>query len=472
MSLINAKKYFAEKICDNQVAPLIIRDNIGFGEDFYCDTYYKKNKEDLRRIAVSNYLKDIRKGLETIDLYQHRISYLIEDGEFDLNKDNPILIITGDDFDSMRLATGNIVGSLNLKGEQLNINCRFGNHFLAYMIANTSGFIELENFGSISNQFGLGQWILLLYWKNRLKRAFAQGIYKTYQKKREILTTIRGTVDMNYWINKQYFDGKTLCEFKEHSYDNNINKVIYLAFRKIARSPYANMLNDIYEIKRTFDSISFSSLDYNFNYNKVSNPYYKNYNEVFSLSLRILQDNFMSVSRHESSFSAFLFDISLLFEHHIRKVLKRKFQIRAKDHVEFYVPNGISKNKVYPDIIVEYGNNEIGVFDVKYKRFQTDGPKPGVSREDRFQLISYVALYSYKYTVVKSGFIYPCEESFFEVMKDRIQKDQSICIAGNEIPFRILLYKVCENIQDQHYFDIEFCKHIENSVNSKLIINN
>jgi len=329
----------------------------------------------------------------------------------------------------------------------------------------------LENFGSISNQFGLGQWILLLYWKNSLKRAFAQGIYKTYQKKREIITTIRGTIDMNYWMNKEYFDGKTLCEFKEHSYDNNINKVIYLALRKVARSPYANMLNEIYEIKRTFESIPFSTLEYNFNFNRVTNPYYKTYNEEFSLSQRIIQDNFMSVSRHDASFSAFLFDISLLFEHHIRKVLKRKFHIRPKDRVEFYIPNGISINKVYPDIIVDYGNNEIGVFDVKYKRFQTNGSKPGVIREDRFQLISYVALYSYKYRVVKSGFIYPCEESLFEVIKERIQNDQSICIADNEIPFRILLYKVCENIQDQHFFDIDFCKQMEESV-SKLIINN
>jgi 5-methylcytosine-specific restriction enzyme subunit McrC len=471
MSLINAKEYFIENICDNQFVPISICDKIELNEDFYCDTYQQQGKIEKRRNAVSDYLKDIRKELETIELNQHQISFLIEDGEFDINKDNPILTISGDDFYSMRLATGNIVGSLNLKGEQLNINCRFGNNFLAYMIANTSGFIELENFGSISNQFGLGQWILLLYWKNRLKRAFAQGIYKTYQKKREILTTIRGTIDMNYWMNKEYFDGKTLCEFKEHSYDNNINKVIYLALRKVARSPYANLLNEIYEIKRTFDSIPFSTLDYNFNYNRVSNPYYKNYNEVFSLSQRIIQDNFMNVSRHDARFSAFLFDISLLFEHHIRKVLKRKFLIRPKDRVEFYIPNGISINKVYPDIIVDYGNNEIGVFDVKYKRFQTNGSKPGVTREDRFQLISYVALYSYKYRVVKSGFIYPCEESLFEVIKERIQNDQSICIAGNEIPFRILLYKVCDNIQDQHFFDIEFCKQMEDSV-SKLIINN
>ena len=132
----------------------------------------------------------------------------------------------------------------------------------------------------------------------------------------------------------------------------------------------------------------------------------------------------MSFSNQDKRFSAFLFDISLLFEHHIRKLLKRKFALRPKGLVEFEVPNGVSESKIFPDVIIDYGNNEIGVFDVKYKRFQTEGPSAGVKREDRFQLISYIALYSSgENKVVKSGIIYPCEEGDYNTLIVKTRRD-------------------------------------------------
>ena len=466
---MKATDFFLNQICDNQISPIRINEHIYPSEDFYCNTSgkWQKHKKQEREEAVSRFLKDVRRELGKVDLNDYNISYLIDDGEFDMNRDLGILNISGDSFAEMMISSGNIVGSLNLKGEQLNINCRFGNRFLAYMIANTSGFIELENFGSISNKKGLGEWILLLYWKNCLKHAFARGIYKTYKKQRENLTTVRGSIDINHWIKKEYknyFDGKTMCEFKEHSFDNNINKVISLAIRKVSKSVYGDLLHDIYDIKRAFQSIPFENLNYNFDDNQVSNPFYWNYNEVFNLSKRILQDQFMSFSSRDASFSAFLFDISLLFEHHVRKVLKKEFTLRPKDLVEFKVPNGVSESNIFPDVIIDYGNKEIGVFDVKYKRFQTEGPTPGVKRDDRFQLISYIAYYSNHYKVVNSGFIYPCEEDHYTELTSKLKHAQTINISGNKIPFGIYFYRVASDIRLQNAIDQEFSRSLGRGV--------
>lgn len=475
---MKASEFFSNQICDNQISPLRISELIHPTEDFYCSTYYQQNKENIRANAISKFLKDTRREIENIDLNEYNISYLIDDGEFDLNRDNIILNITGDTFNDLKLSTSNIVGSLNINGHQLNINSRFGNQFLAYMISNTSGFIELENFGSISNKKGLGEWILLLYWKNCLKLAFAQGIFKTYQKKRENLATVRGSIDINHWIKKQdYFDGRTLCEFKEHSFDNNINKVVSLAINKVSKSPYADLLYDAYDIKRAFQSIPFKNLNLNFKESVVSNPFYKNYNEVFGLSKRILQDQFMSFSSSDSNFSAFLFDISLLFEHHIRKVLKKQFTLRPKDLAEFRVPNGVNENKIFPDVIIDYGNNEIGIFDVKYKRFQKEGISPGVKREDKFQLISYIAMYSSKYKVINSGIIYPCEEADYQELKFKTKNNQIIKISNNDVNFGVFFYKVSDDLANQHLFDQEFSTifqktNIKSNVKFELPINN
>ncbi len=462
MSFIKATKFFKESITDNQYHSIVLKDTIALNsDDFNCN--FKKGqrnstKENGRFNALTSYLNELRITLSKINLKDFNISYLSDDEEFDFNQSLDILNINGDNFNNHSITSSNVVGSINFKGQQVNINCRFGNKFLEYMIANTSGFIELEKFGSISNEEGIGEWILLLYWRNCLKKAFSSGIYKTYQKKRENLNTVRGSIDINHWINKPYFDGKTMCEFKEHSFDNNINKVIYHALQKVAKSPYFSIIEDIYSIKRAFDSISFKDYTYTLDKSTVSNAYYKQYNEVFELSKRILQNQFMSFSEPNSEFSAFLFDISLLFEHHIRKVLKHNFTLQPKNLIKFKVPNGIDENKIFPDVIIDYGNNEIGVFDVKYKHFQTTGKNVGVKREDRFQLISYIAYYMNEYTVVKCGFIYPCEEKLFEEKNSKINKNQEISIAGTKIPFNVYLYKVSvDNLDLQYQIDQNFC---------------
>lgn len=459
MSLMKATDFFKKSITDNQYSPIVLKDVIALNwDDFNCKFTKGQRgstKEAGRFNALTSFLNELRITLSNINLKDFNISYLSNDDEFDFDQGLNILGINGDNFNNHSITSGNVVGSINFKGKQVNINCRFGNQFLEYMIANTSGFIELERFGSLSNNEGLGEWILLLYWRNCLKKAFANGIYKTYQKKRENLNTVRGSIDINHWMNKSYFDGKTMCEFKEHSFDNNINRVIYHALQKVTKSAYSSIIEDIFGIKRAFDSISFKDRSYSLETATVSNGYYKNYNEVYELSKRILQDQFMSFSEHDSEFSAFLFDISLLFEHHIRKVVSSRFTIRPKDLCEYKIPNGVTESKIFPDLIIDYGNDQIGVFDVKYKRFQTYGASPGVKREDRFQLISYIASYLNSKEVVSSGIIYPCEEGDYSHLMNNSKRDQIIHIADKEIPFGVYFYKVDEkDINNQPKFDL------------------
>ena len=381
------------------------------------------------------------------------LSEIIFDEEYEVNKEQSIFDISGDNFDNLKIFTGNIVGSIVYKSINFNINCRFGNEFLQYMIANTSGFLELENFGSINENLGLGEWILIYYWKLQLKKAFSLGIYKTYEKKKESLTSIRGSIDINSYIKKTYFDGKTVCNFREHSYKNELNSVINMALTKVFGSKYQPIVADIYNIKNAFSSINTKEVNLKSLKNKrVLNPYFKKYNQVFDLSLKILKDEFANVGEFKSDFSAFLFDISLMFEHHIRKILKQKYTLFPKNEKEFSIPNGIGKNNIYPDIIIDYGNNKIGVYDIKYKNF---GLINGVKREDLFQIITYVATYLNEYEVIDCGIIYPVRESDFKKYKEKL-KPQILRIDKKEIPFKIELYKVCDNLNDQQNIDKVF----------------
>lgn len=325
------------------------------------------------------------------------------------------------------------------------------------MIANTSGFLELENFGAIDKDLGLGEWILIYYWKIQLKKAFSLGLYKTYQKKNENLSTIRGSIDINAYLKKSYFDGKTLCNFKEHSYDNDLNRVINLALKKVFKSKYQGIVSDIYGIKNAFDALNLDKININqVEKQHISNPYFKKYNHVFDLSKKILKNEFANVGEENSNFSAFLFDVSLLFEHHIRKILKQKFTLFPKNKIEFYLPNGIYENKIFPDVIIDFGNNKIGVYDVKYKHFNGID---GVNREDRFQITSYVATHLAEYEVIECGIIYPLEEKCFD-KKTKI-KNQIMKVGKEKIPFYVRFYDVYEDIKKQNSSDDEFIKLFE-----------
>ncbi len=315
---MKASYFFKEEIKDNNYQGVLIRDRLLLEEDFNCNTYARPNKPNLRKEGIEDFLRKIKNNIQSIDISKATKHLLLEDLEFEANTDQKIIEIEGSTFENLSIKTSNIVGSFYYKGNQLNINCRFGNSFLQYMIANTSGFIELERFGGLNNDIGLGEWILIIYWKMQLKKAFAHGLYKTYRQKKESITTVKGSIDINAYIGKYYFDGKTTCLYKEHSYENHINLTIKKAIAKIGKSKYDGMLNDMLNIKSTFDGIHFKNGKTDERDKKVKNSFYKNYNEVYDLSQRIINEEFLSFGDPESDFSAFVFDISLTHgkEHH------------------------------------------------------------------------------------------------------------------------------------------------------------
>ena len=449
---MNAKNFFQDFIKDNNYQGINLVDYIqpSWEDDIFHNR--KRYKEKYRKEGISNYLKELHRNLANKNLSELNLSKITFDEEYEANQEQKIFDIGGDNFDNLKIFTGNIVGSIVYKSHNFNINCRFGNEFLQYMIANTSGFLEFENLGSINKNLGLGEWILTYYWKLQLKKAFSLGIYKTFQKKKESLNSIKGSIDINSYIRKEYFDGKTVCNFKEHSYKNELNSVINKALTKVFKSKYQPIVTDIYNIKNAFSSINTKELNLkSVQKKKVLNPYFKKYNQVFDLSLKILKEEFANVGESKSDFSAFLFDISLLFEHHIRKVLKQKYTLFPKNKKEFSIPNGIYENNIYPDVIIDYGNNEIGVYDVKYKNYDFIN---GVKREDRFQIITYVATHLNKYKVIDCGIIYPLRESDFEKCKSL--KQQTLRIDKKEIPFNIVFYKVCKDFKSQPNIDEVF----------------
>ena len=145
-------------------------------------------------------------------------------------------------------------------------------------------------------------------------------------------------------------------------------------------------------------------------------------------------------SNERDDFSAFFFDISMLFEHFIRKLLIRKgFTLEQKNVDKYSIPSGGEHNsgqrRLYPDIIIMHDNGSVDVYEVKYKRYDF---KYGVDREDLFQMSTYVGCILNHHKVNKCGFIFPVEHRL-DASRGKIL--QKISIGGKEIPFEVHFFE-------------------------------
>lgn len=389
--------------------------------------------------------------------------------EYDHNTRNNFLDVIGWNHENFRVQTGNLIGFVKTQDISIEISSRFGNKFLLKLISYSDGFLEMPDYGSVSTN-GFSEWIAVFLWKSALKKAFRLGLPKQYVNKSEDLIKIRGNIDINDYINRQAREGKYLCNYREHDYNNPVNRLIYYVFNRL-NTKHNSLILDCFRIGGAFASGTngcLPNLSDALATKRVTNPYYNDYNRVIELSKNILRSNFGDISNSENNTSAFLFDVSMLFEFFIRKVLVRHgFNLLQKDDKQFRTSRGLVNDNDYhlkPDIIVDYGES-FGVFDVKYKNFDFTY---GVKREDLFQLHTYVGNLMNHKTVSSCGIIYPIRQSRFEEFNDK--KDHlgnnrfihsKISIDEKEIDFFVVFFIVPEEADKDEEFEQIFTNSIK-----------
>jgi len=403
--------------------------------------YLDLNRWDLSRLVASRAGEDRKKEeifkfiVKLRGILQSKQPHIISFGEEFEENFKEVFSFEGKDFDTLKIYTNNIIGTILYDGVIFNIGSRFGEQFLQYMIASSEGFLEYEDFGQKDKDLGLAEWLLIYYWKVLLKKAFRLGLYKSYSEIENDLSSLRGRVDFAH-IHKFQHSAKLRCYYREHSYLNAINEVIRRALIKISNiNKYDKLIADLTPIKRAyFDLKSINVSLKSLKNHKIRNPFYLPYQEVYELSLQILENRFFNFGAI-SDFNALLFDISMLFEHHIRKLLIHNgFTIEEKNSKKYFIPNGIGVSPIYPDIVIVHEDGSISVYDVKYKNFNSK-----VEREDRFQIVSYAALLSSHYKEVKEcGIIYPVKG-----YKEKLTQDFYLC--DKKTQFNVVFYPVCED---------------------------
>lgn len=348
-------------------------------------------------------------------------------------EENEILKLHGnaDDLSKVKISTGNLMGFVGINDTQLKITSRFSQEdendfFMHYMLQKVFS-INLFDLKYTSGNNGELD-LLMFSFPLLLKKALAQGLFKTYKTFKRNDSNVKGVIDINRHIRFNYpFNGNVAYNSRERTFDNSITQLIRHTIEYIKSKPYGkDILNCDLETKECVSEILESTPLYNVherekiiseNLKSVNHPYFTAYKPLQKLCVAILRHKKIGYGTSSNKVYGVLFDGAWLWEEYLWTVLKKSDFKHPKNKTK---TNGIHIHKgyiCYPDFYKgkqfesrpseeEMKNNFI--LDAKYKRGSyfnnfSEQTRSSVQRADLHQLITYLHILPAN----AGGLIYP-----------------------------------------------------------------
>ena len=385
---------------------------------------------------IWNFINSVSRDIEVVLKDKDKRSdalVLFNNEEYEHNTDDGFISVSGT-ATNFTLDTGNLIGFVKRGDYTLKISSRFGDRFLQYIIADADGFLELKDVGGETDADDY-DWLLAYLWNIKFKRAYRLGLPKAYITRNERISKARGYIDpVDFFQNKT--SGKYLCSYREHSYNSPAVSLFLKAYETIKHNTFCYESRNIYNSFVAANQGFKRSRQEILNTKYFSNPFYSDYNVLIDLSKRVIQRGGLSFGEEQDT-SAFLFDVSMLFEYFIRKLLLRGgIQLLSKSEKIHKIPSGSFgeyTRRLEPDIVIE-SNGGFYVFDVKYKTYDH---RYGVKREDLFQLHTYIGQYGNDGPIKGCGFIFPMPD-------DQLQELDPVILHQHkkEIPFYVVFLPI------------------------------
>lgn len=282
--------------------------------------------------------------------------------------DSHIVDIYTEDCNSVRIKSGNIMGFVGRKSQQLKIYSRFdsnnNDYFLHYMLQKVLSFnvFNMEFTSSEENVFDF----LLYLFPTLLKHALRQGLYKEYRRKHCNDSEVRGTIDISRHIKENIpFRGTVAYNTREYSYDNSVTELIRHTIEFIRTFPIGNT---ILSSDRIVEEYIRDIVLYTPSYNRAErmriinenlrprcHPYYKEYMILQKLCVQILRQEEINYVMDDDRFYGILFDGAWLWEEYLNTLLR---------DIEFKHPeNKLGTGAIY---LFEHGGQRFPDFSEKF----------------------------------------------------------------------------------------------------------
>ena len=250
---------------------------------------------------------------------------------------------------------------------------------------------------------------LIYLFPSYLKRAMRQGIYKEYQTHQYNDANIRGRIDVNRHIRRNYpFAGKIAYSTREYATDNHVTQLIRHTIEYISSHRYGK--NILHQDQETIDGVKeIREATYNYvqqdrryiiskNLRSASHPFFLEYRPLQRLCLQILRHEELKYGREKQEIYGVLFDGAWLWEEYLNTFLY-PILLHPRNKTKegcLWLFQG-KAGECYPD----FYNKELGiVLDAKYKGYDSWG---SVQNADLYQVISYMHITDSQ----RGGFLVP-----------------------------------------------------------------
>lgn len=378
----------------------------------------KKNLNKNLNITLNNYISK--------SMNNTFFSFFKDQEKRDRKNEDNLIISIQKDGKSYTAQTGNYIGKFVWDGLEIDIRSRFSNLFLERMLnfANDIYLDDVSVSGSESKNLDVSRFIIYYLFVQSLEKAFLLGLPKSYRSIKHHDMKLKGKIDIDRFIKQDIpFKGKISSTSREQREIQEIIDVLHKTVKIVEQNNFST--KNISHIKTHLKQHKSSSYVSNQTISKaikskaLQNPIFAPYKKVLEYAKFIIQGSNIEEKRNgKKETHGFLVNVAELFEIYITKLLQKEFsQWHVNSPKKKLYENQFYARKIIPDIVMTKDNNLL-VFDTKYKRMLFRGTKDGiwdVDRNDFFQINTYMSYYQNhqnKYNLIAGGLLYPMEGEF------------------------------------------------------------
>ena len=364
--------------------------------------------------------------------------------------DSTIVDIYAEDENSIRIKSGNIMGFVGRKNQQMKIYSRFDNqehdYFLHYMLQKVFSY-NIFNLDFTSSEDNVFEFLVYMF-PAMLKKAMRQGIYKEYRRFRHNDANVRGTIDISRHIRENIpFRGTVAYNTREFSFDNSVTELIRHTIEYIKTIPSGDIT---LSSDKTVEDCMKKIVSYTHSYNHAErikiiqdnlrpriHPFYKEYTALQKLCVQILRQEEIKYGTDDDRIYGILFDGAWLWEEYLNTLLCEKGFIHPE--------NKLGTGAIY---LFEHGGQRFPdfwkqdiVLDAKYKKLAINGNRLDIERDDVHQIMAYM----YRLKASKGGIVCPYDGEKNKIISQNMHKDSYL---GSLSLYALAIPKNCSSYED------------------------
>ncbi|MDY0123220.1 restriction endonuclease [Sulfurimonas sp.] len=253
--------------------------------------------------------------------------------------------------------------------------------------------LENEDIASCKNEKHNILEVFIQMFASNLFKEFKRGVYREYITEQDNLTTLRGKYLINENLKFNHIKNKIYCEYDEFSMDNQLNQFFLYAVKTLLK--YIKNKKLLKQCELVLDEAEYKTFDINnlhVHFNRLNNRF----KDSFEFALLLLNKSIPLFAKDKKSF-AFLFDMNMLFERFVGKMIKELEPETLLQSCDTYGDLILKPDIIVKDLII----------DTKYKKL---GAKNEIKRDDKFQMFVYGKNYGIKDTML----LYPKHLEHFD----------------------------------------------------------